>query len=99
MADLSTFTESTWIFERHCIARLMGAPGAHASELYRDRSPIAHAANVEEPLLILQGEEDIVCHPSQMNPQAAPRDARAISRRRPRRMILVFSEGTVGRPS
>ena len=66
VADLATFTERTWIFERHYIARLMGAPGAHASELYRERSPLHHADRVKEPLLILQGEEDIVCHPSQM---------------------------------
>ncbi|HET9015018.1 MAG TPA: S9 family peptidase [Thermomicrobiaceae bacterium] len=65
VADLATFTDKTWIFERHYIARLMGAPGAN-SDLYRDRSPIHHVANVREPILILQGEEDIVCHPSQM---------------------------------
>ena len=70
VADLTTFTETTWDFERHYIARLMGAPGAN-SELYRDRSPITHVAQVKEPLLILQGEEDIVCHPSQMEAMVA----------------------------
>lgn len=66
IADLATFTEKTWIFERHYIAKLMG-PASQHSALYHDRSPIHHVANVREPLLILQGEEDIVCHPSQMN--------------------------------
>jgi len=66
VADLSTFTDKTWIFERHYMAKLMGAPSRN-SDLYVDRSPIHHVANVREPLLILQGEEDIVCHPSQMN--------------------------------
>lgn len=66
VADLATFTERTWIFERHYIAKLMG-PAAENSALYRDRSPIHHVNQVREPLLILQGEEDIVCHPSQMN--------------------------------
>ncbi|HEU5422896.1 MAG TPA: S9 family peptidase [Nitrolancea sp.] len=66
IGDLATFTDKTWIFERHYIAKLMGAPGAN-SALYYDRSPVHHVANVREPLLILQGEEDIVCHPSQMN--------------------------------
>ena len=65
IADLATFTDTTWIFERHYIAKLMGAPGAH-SDLYRDRSAINFVDDVKEPLLILQGEEDIVCHPSQM---------------------------------
>jgi dipeptidyl aminopeptidase/acylaminoacyl peptidase len=66
VADLTTFTETTWVFERHYIAKLMGAP-AENSELYFDRSPINHVHQVKEPLMILQGEEDIVCHPSQMN--------------------------------
>ncbi|CAA9590025.1 MAG: tolB protein precursor, periplasmic protein involved in the tonb-independent uptake of group A colicins [uncultured Thermomicrobiales bacterium] len=65
IADLASFTDRTWVFERHYIAKLMGAPGAH-SDLYRDRSPITFVDDVREPLLILQGEDDIVCHPSQM---------------------------------
>ena len=65
IADLGTFTDTTWVFERHYIAKLMGAPGAN-SALYRDRSPIYHVDAVREPLLILQGDSDIVCHPSQM---------------------------------
>ncbi|MFN8541883.1 MAG: S9 family peptidase [Thermomicrobiales bacterium] len=66
IADLSTFTDTTWVFERHYIAKLMGAPGTANSALYRDRSPITHVDAVKEPLLILQGDSDIVCHPSQM---------------------------------
>jgi len=66
IAELASFTDKTWIFERHYIAKLMGAP-AENSELYRDRSPITFVNDVKDPLLILQGEEDIVCHPSQMN--------------------------------
>jgi dipeptidyl aminopeptidase/acylaminoacyl peptidase len=66
IADLTTFTDKTWIFERHYIAKLMGHPSKN-SDLYYDRSPIHFVQDVKEPLLILQGEEDIVCHPSQMN--------------------------------
>ena len=66
IADLSTFTDTTWIFERHYIAKLMGSPSTN-SALYRERSPITHVDAVREPLLILQGDSDIVCHPSQMN--------------------------------
>lgn len=66
VADLTTFTNTTWIFERHYIQKLMGPP-AKNSVLYFDRSPVNHVEHVKEPLLILQGEDDIVCHPSQMN--------------------------------
>lgn len=66
IADLATFTDKTWIFERHYIAKLMGAPSRN-SDLYVDRSAIHFVQDVKEPILILQGEEDIVCHPSQMN--------------------------------
>ncbi len=66
IAELASFTDKTWIFERHYIAKLMGPQGGDNSELYRDRSPITFVTDVREPVLILQGEEDIVCHPSQM---------------------------------
>ncbi len=66
IADLASFTDKTWVFERHYIAKLMGAPSRN-SDLYVDRSAIHFVNDVKEPLLILQGEEDIVCHPSQMN--------------------------------
>jgi dipeptidyl aminopeptidase/acylaminoacyl peptidase len=66
IADLATFTDKTWIFERHYIAKLMGAPSRNSAR-YVDRSAIHFVQDVKEPLLILQGEEDIVCHPSQMN--------------------------------
>ena len=65
IGDLTTFTDKTWVFERHYIAKLMGPP-AQNSALYYDRSPVNFVDDVREPLLILQGEEDIVCHPSQM---------------------------------
>ena len=39
IADLATFTDKTWIFERHYIAKLMGAPSRN-SALYVDRSAI-----------------------------------------------------------
>ena len=65
IAELASFTDKTWVFERHYIARLMGAPGAN-SALYRDRSPLTFVDDVRAPILILQGEADIVCHPSQM---------------------------------
>ena len=71
IADLTTFTEKTWIFEKHYLAKLMGGTGGQQSELYHDRSPINFVDDVANPLLILQGEEDIVCHPSEMNRMTA----------------------------
>jgi dipeptidyl aminopeptidase/acylaminoacyl peptidase len=71
IADLTTFTDRTWVFEKHYLAQLMGGPGGHRSELYRDRSPLTHVNNVTGPILILQGEDDIVCHRSEMDRMAA----------------------------
>jgi dipeptidyl aminopeptidase/acylaminoacyl peptidase len=71
IADLTTFHENTWIFERHYVAKLMGGTGGRLGELYRDRSPINFVDDVRNPLLILQGQEDIVCHPSEMDKMTA----------------------------
>jgi dipeptidyl aminopeptidase/acylaminoacyl peptidase len=71
IADLCTFTDKTWIFERHYIAKLMGGPGGQRAEVYRDRSPLTFIEDVRNPLLILQGEDDIVCHRSEMDKMAA----------------------------
>jgi dipeptidyl aminopeptidase/acylaminoacyl peptidase len=71
IADLTTFHENTWIFERHYVAKLMGGTGGQLGDLYRDRSPINFIDDVRNPLLILQGQEDIVCHPSEMDKMTA----------------------------
>lgn len=71
IADLTTFHEKTWVFEKHYLAKLMGGTGGQRSELYRDRSPITFVDDVINPILILQGEEDIVCHSSEMNKMTA----------------------------
>lgn len=71
IADLATFTDRTWIFERHYLAKLMGGTGGARSDLYRGRSPLTHVDNVRGPLLIMQGEDDIVCHRSEMDTMAA----------------------------
>ncbi len=71
IADLATFTDRTWIFERHYLAKLMGGTGGSRTGLYRERSPLTYVDNVHGPLLILQGEDDIVCHRSEMDTMAA----------------------------
>lgn len=70
IADLATFHEKTWVFERYYIQKLMGGPGGQNRDLYRDRSPINFVDNVSGPLLILQGDLDIVCHRSEMDKMA-----------------------------
>jgi dipeptidyl aminopeptidase/acylaminoacyl peptidase len=70
IADLTTFTDRTWVFEKHYIAQLMRGPGGRLAELYRERSPLTHVDKVRGPLLILQGEDDIVCHRSEMDKMA-----------------------------
>lgn len=70
IADLATFTDTTWVFERHYIAKLMGGPGGRRPDLYRERSPLTYVNDVRGPLLILQGEDDIVCHRSEMDKMA-----------------------------
>jgi dipeptidyl aminopeptidase/acylaminoacyl peptidase len=71
IADLATFTDKTWIFERHYIAKLMGGPGGAHSQLYYERSALNYVNDVRGPLLILQGEDDIVCHRSEMDKMTA----------------------------
>lgn len=67
IADLKTFHEKTWVFEKYYIQKLMGGTGGERPALYADRSPINFVDQVRGPLLILQGDQDIVCHPSEMN--------------------------------
>jgi dipeptidyl aminopeptidase/acylaminoacyl peptidase len=64
VADLVTFHGDTHKFESHYDAYLVG-PWPEAADLYRDRSPIAHADSISDPLLLLQGLDDKVVPPSQ----------------------------------
>ena len=64
VADLVTFHEETHKFESHYDEYLVG-PWPDAVDLYRDRSPVAHADSISDPLLLLQGLDDKVVPPSQ----------------------------------
>ena len=64
VADLVTFHEDTHKFESHYDDYLVG-PWPEAVDLYRDRSPVAHADSISDPLLLLQGLDDKVVPPSQ----------------------------------
>ncbi len=71
ISNLKTFHEKTWIFERYYLAKLMGGTGGERSELYDDRSAINFVDDVRGPMLILQGDIDIVCHRSEMDNMVA----------------------------
>jgi dipeptidyl aminopeptidase/acylaminoacyl peptidase len=64
VADLVTFHEETHKFESHYDEYLVG-PWPETLDLYRDRSPVAHADSISDPLLLLQGLDDKVVPPSQ----------------------------------
>jgi dipeptidyl aminopeptidase/acylaminoacyl peptidase len=64
VADLVSFHDETHKFESHYDDYLVG-PWPEAIDLYRDRSPVAHADSISDPLLLLQGLDDKVVPPSQ----------------------------------
>ena len=71
IANLKSFHEKTWVFERYYLAKLMGGTGGERSDLYDDRSAINFVDDVRGPMLILQGDIDIVCHRSEMDNMTA----------------------------
>jgi dipeptidyl aminopeptidase/acylaminoacyl peptidase len=64
VADLVSFHDETHKFESHYDEYLVG-PWPEGIDLYRDRSPVAHADSISAPLLLLQGLDDKVVPPSQ----------------------------------
>jgi dipeptidyl aminopeptidase/acylaminoacyl peptidase len=64
VADLVSFHEETHKFESHYDDYLVG-PWPEAIDVYRERSPVAHADSIDCPLLLLQGLDDKVVPPSQ----------------------------------
>jgi dipeptidyl aminopeptidase/acylaminoacyl peptidase len=57
VADLFDLAETTHRYESRYLDKVVGPlPGAAA--LYRDRSPVNHAAEITVPLLVLQGDRD-----------------------------------------
>jgi dipeptidyl aminopeptidase/acylaminoacyl peptidase len=64
VADLVTFHGETHKFESHYDEYLVG-PWPAAKDVYRDRSPVAHADSISRPLLLLQGLDDKVVPPAQ----------------------------------
>jgi dipeptidyl aminopeptidase/acylaminoacyl peptidase len=57
VADLFDLAETTHRYESRYLDRVVG-PLPEAAALYRDRSPVNHAAKINVPLLVLQGDRD-----------------------------------------
>jgi dipeptidyl aminopeptidase/acylaminoacyl peptidase len=69
VADLERLAELTHKFESRYLDQLVG-PYPEAAEIYRARSPVNHAADVDAPVLLLQGEDDPVVPLSQAEAMA-----------------------------
>jgi dipeptidyl aminopeptidase/acylaminoacyl peptidase len=57
VADLFDLAETTHRYESRYLDKVVG-PLPEAADLYRDRSPVTHAAKITVPLLVLQGDRD-----------------------------------------
>lgn len=57
VADLFDLAETTHRYESRYLDRVVG-PLPEAAALYRERSPVNHAAEISVPLLVLQGDRD-----------------------------------------
>jgi dipeptidyl aminopeptidase/acylaminoacyl peptidase len=64
VADLEALAAVEYRYEAHYTHSLVG-PLAECIDVYRARSPIRRAASITEPVLILQGRDDVVVPASQ----------------------------------
>lgn len=64
VADITALREDTHDFESRYMESLVG-PYPQAAELYVERSPLSHVEELSCPVLLLQGEEDLVVPPAQ----------------------------------
>jgi dipeptidyl aminopeptidase/acylaminoacyl peptidase len=69
VADLFDLDETTHRFEAHYLHSVVG-PLPEAADAYRTRSPLQRVGAITDPLLILQGTEDVVVPPSQSTAMA-----------------------------
>ncbi|MEX2431663.1 MAG: prolyl oligopeptidase family serine peptidase, partial [Dehalococcoidia bacterium] len=64
VADLAALAKHTHKFESRYLDGLIGLY-PQTADLYRERSPITHAARLTTPIIVLQGDEDEVVPPAQ----------------------------------
>jgi len=64
VSDLAMLAGDTHKFESRYLESLIG-PYPQRAELYRERSPVAHADRLFVPVIFFQGDEDMVVPPNQ----------------------------------
>ncbi len=64
IADLEALAADTHKFESRYLDRLVG-PYPEARDTYRARSPIHHLDGFEAPMIVLQGDSDVIVPPAQ----------------------------------
>jgi dipeptidyl aminopeptidase/acylaminoacyl peptidase len=64
VTDLFDLARTTHRFESRYLDEIVGVLPADTAT-YRDRSPVTHAAAITVPLLVLQGDADLVVPPAQ----------------------------------
>lgn len=77
VADLGALARDTHKFESHYLERLVG-PWPECEDLYRARSPLAHADRIARPVIFFQGLEDRVVLPAQTEAMVAALAARGV---------------------
>ncbi len=77
VGDLTTFVDHTHKFEGHYLDVLVG-PLPEAADLYRERSPLTDADQIDCPVLVLQGLEDAIVPPAQAEAIVAALDANRV---------------------
>ena len=88
LSDLEAFVGTTHKFESRYLDWLIG-PYPEAREVYRERSPVHAAHQIEAPVLLLQGSDDRVVPPEQAELMVQALQ----SRRRPYAYLVFSGEG------
>ena len=86
VADLGRLAELTHKFESRYLDRLVG-PYPEPADVYRERSPVEHADDIDAPVLLLQGEDDPVVPLSQAEAMAGALEASDVPH-----SLLVFED-------
>jgi len=77
VADLASLATDTHKFEARYLDRLVG-PLPESADLYRRRSPVHHAAEMNCPVIVLQGLDDRVVPPAQAEVMVAALRAKGV---------------------
>ncbi len=88
IANQFTLAAETHKFEARYLDQMLGAL-PEAADLYRKRSPIFHADKIQEPIIIFQGEDDVVVPRAQSDEIVASLQRRGV----PHEYHLYAGEG------